>query len=464
MPGKKCHVLLLSFPAFGHIIPILELARKVAKHHTVTLALSESKIAEMMKKEIFSNESTENIKLLPIKDKAVGDFDNPDNHKAAFEIVFTSIMPSAQHLLATIPRPDGTGDRELWDCQPVDVVIADNFLAGPLQTCRERGIPFYCFNTAALWLTRYFALMKDDAPIIAMEEVDPFHTLPGPNDPPLAFAAPFLKFFGTVRKIWPYAQGMIHNSFEAFDKDELELLRRHPDMQHLSHFLVGPLLPESAGKVSDTDLALSEKVKNWLAKQEPREVVYVSFGTMAVPVPEQITQLANALISLNKPFIWSLRETKHQFLPEDIREKISGQFENSSRFLILNWAPQKMILADPAIAAVVTHGGWNSTLETLTNGLPLVCWPMFADQLVNARWLVKAGAAEMLEGTGMKPKRVVPAQEIADIIVKVSGHASGEPYRTAAKQWQKEIAAAIGSGGSSSNDIARLCAFKEVQG
>ncbi|XP_055353946.1 uncharacterized protein LOC129599669 [Paramacrobiotus metropolitanus] len=468
MSAKK-HVLFLSFPAFGHIIPLLEFARKVAKHHTVTFAVSRSKMEEMIKKELFGDESAENIKLLPIDDEpiAFGETDNPIDDQKAFALIFESVLPAVKNLLLKVPLPDGTGDRNAVNCEPVDVIISEIFLAEPLQICRERAIPFYIFNTSALWLIRYFDLITDESTIVPFDKMDPFHIIPEPGDPPVEVSMPFAMLFGPIRKIFPYTLGMIHNSCETVDKADLQLLQQHPVTKHFPHFLVGPLVPQTSGKVSGENLVLTKKVHDWLSGKEQRSVVYITFGSVAIPADEQITELAQALLKLNKPFIWSLRDRKHHCLPEKIRSKIAAQLDNDGgQFLILPWAPQKVILAHPATAVIISHCGWNSLLETVSNGIPVVSWPMFADQLINGRWLVQAGMAELVEGTGSQPKRIVPADEIADTIAKVAGFNdasnAGNRYGNAATRWKNEMDAALAPGGTSANDFAKLCQFDEI--
>lgn len=59
--------------------------------------------------------------------------------------------------------------------------------------------------------------------------------------------------------------------------------------------------------------------------------------------------------------------------------------EFNERAYIVKWAPQKEVLAHPSVGAFWTHSGWNSTLESISEGIPMICTPFFSEQMVNAR-------------------------------------------------------------------------------
>lgn len=126
---------------------------------------------------------------------------------------------------------------------------------------------------------------------------------------------------------------------------------------------------------------------SWLDKQMPKSVIYVSFGSLASIDKEGFVEVAWALANCRHPFLWVVRpglvcgSEWLEPLPEGFREMLNG------RGHIVKWAPQVEVLAHPSVGAFWTHSGWNSTLESICEGVPMICTPCFGDQLVNARYV-----------------------------------------------------------------------------
>ncbi|GLT55175.1 hypothetical protein SLA2020_283190 [Shorea laevis] len=125
----------------------------------------------------------------------------------------------------------------------------------------------------------------------------------------------------------------------------------------------------------------------WLNSQPFRSVViYVSFGSLVGLSRDQLLEFWHGLVKSGKPFLWVVRpdliegdETVGQVLPVELREG------TKERGCMVGWAPQEEVLAHPAIGGFLTHSGWTSTLESIFAGVPMICWPIVADQLVNSR-------------------------------------------------------------------------------
>lgn len=128
----------------------------------------------------------------------------------------------------------------------------------------------------------------------------------------------------------------------------------------------------------------------WLDLQKPNSVVYVCLGSICNLIPLQLIELGLALEASEKPFIWVIRERNQT---EELNKWINESgFEERTKgvgLLIRGWAPQVLILSHPAIGGFLTHCGWNSTIEAICAGMPMLTWPLFGDQFFNEKFIVQ---------------------------------------------------------------------------
>ncbi|XP_041024951.1 UDP-glycosyltransferase 73C3-like [Juglans microcarpa x Juglans regia] len=128
----------------------------------------------------------------------------------------------------------------------------------------------------------------------------------------------------------------------------------------------------------------------WLDSMEPASVIYVCFGSLCNLTDSQLVELALGLEASNRPFIWVIREGDYSTELEKwlVEEKIEERIEGRG-LIIRGWAPQVLILCHPGIGGFMTHCGWNSTLEGVSAGVPMITWPMFAEQFYNEKLIVQ---------------------------------------------------------------------------
>lgn len=119
------------------------------------------------------------------------------------------------------------------------------------------------------------------------------------------------------------------------------------------------------------------KCLHWLDHQLPRSVIYVAFGSITVFDPSQFEELALGLEMTGMPFLWVIR-------PDN---KYSGKMPDLRNGKVVGWAPQQKVLEHPSIACFVSHCGWNSVMEGVSNGLPFLCCPYFCDQFSNESYI-----------------------------------------------------------------------------
>lgn len=189
---------------------------------------------------------------------------------------------------------------------------------------------------------------------------------------------------------------------------------------------------------------------NWLSDKPTGSVVYVSFGSMTVVSEEQIEEVAWGLKRTNLYFLWVVREFEKNKLPNRFIE------ETSDKGLIVTWSPQLEVLAHESTGCFVTHCGFNSVLEALSLGVPMVAMPQVTDQATNAKYIedvwrigIRAEADE---------KRIVRREVMEMCIKEVRLGEKGKEIKKNANKWKNLAKQAIDEGGSSSKDIEKFVA------
>lgn len=175
-------------------------------------------------------------------------------------------------------------------------------------------------------------------------------------------------------QILPKAAAVAANSYEELDLPDVNTLMktRLPKFLNIGPFTLSSLLPPA----SDEYCCLE-----WLEKREKSSVAYISFGSVIQPPLPELTALAEALEARKTPFLWSFRGNPTEQLPLGFLQRTSVYGK------MVPWAPQIKILQHSSVGVFVTHGGWNSILESIIGGVPMICRPFFGDQKLNERTL-----------------------------------------------------------------------------
>ncbi|KAL6221453.1 hypothetical protein ACLB2K_009204 [Fragaria x ananassa] len=223
---------------------------------------------------------------------------------------------------------------------------------------------------------------------------------------------------------------------------------------------IGPTIPSSfldKRLEDEKDYSLSlfkpdrvETCMKWLDSKETGSVVYVSFGSLANLTKEQMEELAWGLNNSNYHFLWVIKESEKQKLPTNFFEEIS------EKGLVVSWCSQLQVLAHKAVGCFVTHCGWNSTLEALSLGVPMVTLPQFADQTTNGKLVAdvwKVGVRVKVNEKGFITK-----EELVMRVKQVMDKEVGMEIRKASQIWKKLAKEAVDEGGSSDRNIEEFAA------
>ncbi|CAF0909256.1 unnamed protein product [Adineta steineri] len=363
------HILIIAPPFFGHMLPSLELAKQLSSYCHVTYLISANKINELDRKGFLSD--LNNSKTLDI----VGLIDGNDNFPQ-FEIQdsqinlnnISQITPDNDQILlfnGVINRM-GTALNHLFHSNfespvtrnisfPIDMIIVRSF--APLPSL-NLSIPIHLFLPSNL-----------------RGVVNHLHNYERNNNNELK------EVFHYIQNNIHQANGFICNSLKEFDEKHIEQFYRSSGNLAPIRF-IGPLIFNSQQSIENN----SKDIIDWLDKQPISSVIYISFGSVARLPSTALDTVARALS--HHSFIWSLK-TKTS-LPSSLNNL------DPDRQLILEWTPQRTILSHPSVAFFFSHGGWNSLLESMLNGKPLLIWPFFGDQFDNALQVIEMGIARQV--------------------------------------------------------------------
>ncbi|KDP45149.1 hypothetical protein JCGZ_19349 [Jatropha curcas] len=154
-----------------------------------------------------------------------------------------------------------------------------------------------------------------------------------------------------------------------------------------------------------------------------------------------------------KEFAWGLANSKYPFLsiirpdvvignsailPEDFLEEIED------RGYLASWCPQDQVLSHPSIGVFLTHCGWNSSMESVCGGVPVICWPFFAEQQTNCRFACTSW------GIGLEVNGDVKSYEIEALLKEMMENDNGKKMKQKALEWKRK------AGGSSNSDFERF--------
>uniref|UniRef100_A0A6N2L8V7 anthocyanidin 3-O-glucosyltransferase n=1 Tax=Salix viminalis TaxID=40686 RepID=A0A6N2L8V7_SALVM len=174
----------------------------------------------------------------------------------------------------------------------------------------------------------------------------------------------------------------------------------------------------------------------WLDTKEPKSVVYVNFGSITVMTAGQLVEFAMGLANSKISFLWIIRPDlvtgESAVLPAEFAE-------TENRSFITSWCPQEEVLNHPAVGGFLTHSGWGSTIESLCAGVPMVCWPFFADQAMNCRYSCNEW------GVGMEIDNNVKREEVKMLVKELMEGGEGEKMREKAMEWKREKERGMGS-------------------
>uniref|UniRef100_A0A2P2P7X7 Glycosyltransferase n=1 Tax=Rhizophora mucronata TaxID=61149 RepID=A0A2P2P7X7_RHIMU len=455
------HVLMVAFSSQGHINPMLRFGKRlISKGLNVSLATTEYARHRMLKSSTISAStddiSINGVQLLFFSDGLSLDHDRKANLDHYMETL-GKFGPIYLSKLIEEHYPIN-GPKKL--CR----IINNPFVPWAIDVAEKHGIPcsMLWIQPCSLYAIYYrfynglnsFPTLANPEMSVELPGLPLLHTqdLPSfvlPSNPFGSFPRLFSEMFQSMKNY----NRVLGNSFFELEEDAID------SMSELCPILpVGPLVPPSLLGENEQDhetgvemWKAEDACLEWLNNQAPSSVVYISFGSIVVLQAKQMDSIAKALKNSGRSFIWVVKQ------PDVPSTDGAGQLppgfleETQNQGLVVSWSPQAKVLVHQAIACFITHCGWNSMLETIVAGVPVIAHPQWTDQPTNAKLVVDVFRI----GLRLRPNQdgIVSNEEIERCIREVMEGPKSQELRSNAKELKRAAREAVADGGSSDRNI-----------
>nr|AAV32497.1 UDP-glucuronosyltransferase [Arabidopsis thaliana] len=447
--GQKPHVVCIPFPAQGHINPMLKVAKLLyARGFHVTFVNTNYNHNRLIR-----SRGPNSLDGLPsFRFESIPD-GLPEENKDVMQDVPTLCESTMKNCLAPfkelLRRINTTKD-----VPPVSCIVSDGVMSFTLDAAEELGVPDVLFWTpsacgflAYLHFYRFIekglspikGIMADESSLDTKINWIPSMKNLGLKDIPSFIRATntediMLNFFVHEADRAKRASAIILNTFDSLEHDVVRSIQSIiPQVYTIGplHLFVNRDIDEESdiGQIGTNMWREEMECLDWLDTKSPNSVVYVNFGSITVMSAKQLVEFAWGLAATKKDFLWVIRPDlvagDVPMLPPDFL------IETANRRMLASWCPQEKVLSHPAVGGFLTHSGWNSTLESLSGGVPMVCWPFFAEQQTNCKYCCDEWEV------GMEIGGDVRREEVEELVRELMDGDKGKKMRQKAEEWQR---------------------------
>ncbi|KAL5562456.1 hypothetical protein UlMin_032203 [Ulmus minor] len=465
--NHQLHIFFLPFMAQGHMIPIMDMAKLVASRGSKATIIITSYFSPFLSKtlqkiRVSGTQIDHLIIKFPCEEVGLPEgieslhMANTPEFALKFFKATTLLGPQLDHLLQQ-HRPDS--------------LVSDMFFHWSTDVASKHGIPRLIFDE-----TGYFSscgslcmyLHEPQKRVLSDSEAFLIPNMPGeieftrnklPDFVKEGDETHFPQLYKSIKDAELKSFGVLINSFYELEPAYADHYRK---VLGVKAWQIGPLflydkrIKERTIRGREASIDEHECLK-WLDSHTSNSVIYISFGSLVNFSEAQLLDIAMGIEASGQKFIWVVKkETKEglrqEWLPEGFEKRMEGK-----GFIIRGWAPQVLILEHEAIGGFVTHCGWNSTLEAVTAGVPMVTWPVSAEQFYNEKLVtqvlgigVEVGAQKWTKFVGDDS---VKKEDIEKAVMRVMVGEEAEKMRRKAKELGEMARRAVEEGGSSQLEL-----------
>ncbi|PRQ52303.1 putative 7-deoxyloganetin glucosyltransferase [Rosa chinensis] len=471
--AKKPHVVCVTLPFQSHIKAMLKLAKLL--HHRgfhITFVNTEFNHKRFLKSlGPNSLDGLPDFRFETIPDGLpISDEDASQDVSLLCESLRKNFLAPFHGLLTKFKDLASTSNTY----PPVTRIVSDGWNAYVLTAAEKHQIPvtlFFTMSASSIMAYAHFptlmekglAPLKDESCLTNGYLDKVIDWIPGMKDIRLRDLPTNFQVTNPDDSVWNLvlevieglgkAEAVVLHTFDALEEDVVEALS---SMLHSRVYAIGPLqsllnrIPKHPLDPIGYSLWKEEtECLQWLNSKAPNSVIYVNFGSIMIMTSKTLIEFAWGLANTKLPFFWVIRPDLVAGEPAILPPEFVA--ETKQRGLIASWCPQEQVLNHPAVGGFLTHSGWNSIIESVCAGVPMLCWPFFSDQQTNT-W-----SACKKWGIGIEIiSNDVKRDEVEKLVKEVMEGEKGKRMRNKAMEWKKLAEESTGPHGSSSTNLDYL--------
>ncbi|XP_022863751.1 UDP-glycosyltransferase 86A1-like [Olea europaea var. sylvestris] len=462
---RKPHAIIIPFCFQGHITPAINLALKLASkgftltyihtefiHHSISKAHNHNSSTEV---DFFAEarKSGLDIHYSTISDGFPPEFDRDLNFDEFWDSMFRDFPVRVDELVGKTIQSNPSS---------VYFLIADTFYSWPAAIAEK-----YSLVNVSLWtepaivfaIDYHLDLLRQNGHLPWNGDlVHQIDYIPGvqpiskrdlmsylqDDDVTTTLLKIVIKGFEQVKK----ADFILCNTIHELESGSLSTLNLGKPT-----YAIGPInFDTTFTKISVAKSIWPESdCTQWLNSKPPGSVLYISFGSIAQSNKQDIGEIANALLLTGVNFIWILRPDiagpdETDILPDGFNNRVKG------RGLILSWCNQNIVLSHESVGGFITHCGWNSVLESIWYGVPMICYPFIADQPTNRKLVV----SDWKIGINLCDGEQLTMKEVAQKINLLMSGKTSDDLKQEMKKVSKIMHSALDMDGSSQRNFVQF--------
>ncbi|KAL6211819.1 hypothetical protein ACLB2K_017042 [Fragaria x ananassa] len=462
--SEQLNILFFPYMARGHLIPLTRIAKLFSSHRGVkSTIITTALTAPFITK---ATQRSKNIELILIK-FPTAEVGLPQQCESADMIT----TPEMEGKFFTAIRKLEPQLEQILDQHRPHCLVADLFFPWATDVAAKFGIPRLYFHATGLFsMCAAMSVVIHKPHKNLLTETESF-VIPGLPDEvkmtrnqiadafKLDDEAEMSKFWITALECEKRSYGAIFNTFYELEPDYADHYKK---VYGMKTWHIGPV---SLADKEAEDMAIAEphRCLKWLDSKKPDSVVYVCFGSQTSFADCQLLEISAGLEASGQDFIWVVKKQKkeiEEWLPEGFEKRMQGK-----GLIIRDWAPQVLILQHKAVGAFLSHCGWNSILEAVSAGIPMITWPVSADNFFIEKLVtqilhvgVGLGVEKWVSfvDESLKSEASVKREAIEKAITRIMEGNEAENIRDRVKALKEMASRAVEEGGSSFTDLTAL--------